>query len=142
MPRVAVLEAGQADEREVLTCPPGPLLPRHGLGLQPELDVGLGGAPGEQGVLLEDDPPVEPGAGDGGAVDDDLPCRRARQAGDQVQECGLAAAAGAHEREELARAHVEVHAGQRGERLAGVPDGEGLADVPDADFAHDPLPPA
>ena len=88
---------------------------------QRELDVLEGVEDGDEVVELEDeaDVPRAP-RGQGGlveardlpAVNDDAAARRPIDAGDEVQQCGLARARRPHEREEVAARNVEGDAVQ------------------------------
>ena len=105
---IGPLEAGEAHHLDVLRDLGAGVGVDAALHLQAEADVLLDGAPGHQRVVLEDDGAVGAGAGDRLAVDRDLAGGRLDEAGDDVEERALAAAAGAHDREELALAHFEV----------------------------------
>ena len=107
--RLAVGGVAQADEVEhlvgvVLDLGAGPVLVAAADG---EGDVALGGEPGEQGVGLEDDGAVERRAGDLVAVHDDDAGVRRLEAGEDVEDGGLAAAGVADEGDELAALDAE-----------------------------------
>ncbi|GAA2082693.1 hypothetical protein GCM10009801_42630 [Streptomyces albiaxialis] len=135
--RVPLLEAVEADEGEELPCPFRPFAPRYADGLQAELDVAARGAPGQQGVLLEDGAPVVAGPRHGHAVDQDAAGCGPGEPAEQVEQRGLAAAGGADEDRELAGRDVQVDAVEGGEGGGGggasafrtaLRAGEGLAD--------------
>src|SRR5439155_16576198 len=126
------LEVDQAQEAARRLGALGGARPAH---LQPELHVALRGPPREElGEILEDDAAVEPMAGDDAAADADLAARRREEAGDQVQQRGLAAAAAPDETEELGGAGVHRHLARRRHRprRARVL----VADLGDLDVAH------
>ncbi len=141
--RVAVGEAGEADQVEVVRDQVGAFRAGQALGLQSERDVAGGGAPGQQRVLLEDDAPVQAGPGDRAAVDENLPGGGGGQPAEQVEQGGLAAAAGADDDQELAGAYAEGEVVERGDRTAATtPAREDLAHPVEADLvgAHAPPP--
>src|SRR6266704_1362034 len=84
--RVPVGEAGQPDQRQEMPRPLAALPPRYPLALQPELHIGLCGAPREQGILLEHDAPVQARAGHRPAVEEDLPRGRPAEPTHQVEQ--------------------------------------------------------
>src|SRR5207249_7651386 len=101
------------------------LLPRArdrlGLGHAPlrldaEDDVAEDRAPREKSGLLEHHRAVAPGAPDLPPVEREAPARDRDEAVDRVQERRLAAPGRSDDREELARADLEVHALHRGEQ--------------------------
>ncbi|MNN74066.1 hypothetical protein D3C81_1902290 [compost metagenome] len=105
--------------------------------------------PGEQGITLHDNPPVQRRFGDFFAVDEQLTGGRKRQSGDQVQQRGLAAAAGPYNGQKLAFVHCQTDILEGRENLL-LPAGVALnliipVDVPDFDFwqclSHWPQPP-
>lgn len=98
---VPVLEAGEADEVQELSGPVRSFTAWDAGRLQPEFDVAERRPPRQQGVLLEDDAPVQARSGDRLPVEQDPAGRRPGQSAEQVQERGLAAAAGAHDHHEL-----------------------------------------
>ncbi len=107
----------------------------------------MGSAPGQQRVLLEDQAPIQAGSGNGDAVQQDLPGGGAGQAAEQVQQGGLAAAAGADEHQELPGADVQGDVFQRGHPAGGAapapgtPGGELVPDPVEAQFrGHWPSP--
>jgi hypothetical protein len=69
--RKPVGEALQTDQLQVMLGPFAAHRSGQALRLQPELDVLARGAPGQQRVLLEDDPSVKAGTCDGIAVQQD-----------------------------------------------------------------------
>ena len=64
---------------------------------------------GKQGVLLEDDSPVESRAGDRLAVERELPAAGMVSPATQVEQGRLAAAGGTDEHEELTGGDLETH---------------------------------
>ena len=114
--------------------------------LQADGDVGRCRAPGEQRVLLEDDGAVLARPGHFLAVHEDLPGVGPGKPGEQVQERGLAGAAGPDQGEELAGGDVQAEviewpSGRTASlrrRLPGPLPAAGrcefLGDVPEADF--------
>src|SRR5205085_10973070 len=110
----------------------GALAAGDAFGLQAELHVGLCRAPRQQRVLLEHDAPVQAGAGHRCPVDEDLPRRGRAEAGQQVQQRRLAAAAGPDQDQELSTVDLERNVVQRGHpATAGR---EGLSDTLKADL--------
>src|SRR5712692_6776652 len=130
--------AGKALEvHELEEAPRGlrALRPRYALHLQPELDVALGRAPGEElGEVLEDDAAVEPPAGDRAAADADLALRRREEAGHDVEQRGLATPAPAHHAEELRLPEAEGHVAQGDD--AALTRRVLVGDAPQLDMAH------
>lgn len=108
--RMPALEPGQADKVQELPGPCDPFAAWYADGLQAELDISLRCAPGQQGVLLEDDAAVQAGTGDGFAVQQDLSTGGPGKAAEEIQQCRLAAAAGADQDDELARRYLQVDA--------------------------------
>ena len=106
--RIGVLEAAQADQVEQLVG--------LSLGARVELLAELRrqqrvlerGAPRKQGRALEHQRDVLPRLGDLAAVHRDPSVRERDQAGDEAQQSGLAAAARAHDRDELAGGRLEA----------------------------------
>ncbi len=78
--------------------------------LEADLDVLLRSEPGEQSVSLEYDSDVLVDPGDTLAVDEYSTAVVCLEAGEDVQECGLAATAGTEKREELTLLDPEVEA--------------------------------
>src|SRR5207237_261995 len=105
--REAVPEAREMDEIQKVTGLPGALASRNAHLLQPELDVLLGGEPGEEGAVLEDDAAVSPRPADRAAILQHTTGVGGVEARDHVQQSGLAAAGGADEDQELAVTHIE-----------------------------------
>ncbi len=97
------------------------------------------GQPGQQRVVLEHHGAVRAGPGDFALGAQQHAAGRAGQAGDQVQQGGLAAAGMADQGDELALLHRQVDVAQRDEgALAG---GESLAHAFDAyEFLHGATP--
>ena len=111
--RVAVLGPGKAHLAQVAAGRLLALRPCHPAQLEAEGGVAQGRGPGEEGEVLEDEGPLGAGAGDRPAVDQDLAARGRDQAGDDLEERGLPAAAGAQKRGELAAGEGEVDVAQR-----------------------------
>ena len=80
---------------------------------EPEQHVAHRGQPREQGGFLEHHQPMPPGSLDRQAIGEHVAAVRPRQAGDDVEQRGLAAAAGADDADELARADVERNVVER-----------------------------
>ncbi len=126
LPRPALLEAGDADERTQFGRALAALRLRHPAQLQRQRDVVLDGHPGKQVRVLEDDTEllhhriVALVAGpELLAADLDGARRRPQQPRNDAQQRRLPAAGGAEQDEEFARADVEIDAGQR-QHLAGA----------------------
>src|SRR6185295_1780178 len=103
--------------------------------LQPELHVALRRPPREElGEILEDHAAVEAVPLDGFAADADLTPRGRQEAGHQVQQRGLAAAAAPDQAEELGGADVDGYLVQRGHHAGGAR--VVVADLDDLDPAH------
>jgi len=103
--RHAVAQAHQPDEFEQFVAFAAASAARHFLDLQAELDVLRHGHILEQRVVLEDEADIARLGGQVGHVafvQEDLALVGVRQAGDDVEHGGLAAAAGAEQHEELA----------------------------------------
>src|SRR5205814_8834744 len=114
--------------------------PGGALERQPERDVGLGGRPRQQRVLLEDDTPVKAGPGDRRPVDEDLPGRGRGQPAQQIQQRRLTAAARPDQRQELSTVYVEGDVLQRDHLTA--PGAEHLPHALETDLrGHFPSPP-
>jgi hypothetical protein len=124
--RVPVGEPGQPNQIEELPGPVGAFAAGHALGFQAELHIGLCGAPRQQRVLLEHDPPVQARPGHRRPVEEDLTGRGLAKAGQQVQQCGLAAATGPDQDQELTTVDVEADAVQ-----GGHPPASRREDLPD-----------
>ena len=75
--------------------------------LQPEGDVAHHGRPRHQREVLEDEGALGPGAGHGRAADQDLAAGRRHQPGDDLEQCGLAAARGTEQRRQLPFGEIE-----------------------------------
>ena len=135
MVRKGVGEFLQLHQPELLQRDLLALLPGHALHLQPEGDVAQRGAPGEQlGEILEHDPPVEPLARNHLPVDADLAAGGRKEAGDDVEQGGLAAAAGADQAQELGRLDRKARRGDAGDAAGrGV---VGKRDVANLDVRH------
>ena len=97
------------------------------LEFEPERHVADDGPPGEEVVLLEDEPAVEAGGAGGLAVDQQLTGGRVLQAVDGAQQGGLATAAGAEQGDELSGLDRQVDLGQCHQGVAAA--GELLGEV-------------
>ncbi len=129
--RVVALEASETrhgDEffRDLRGLRPGLARKREPIGHV--LDHGL---PGQQRILLEHHGAVRAGLSDAGAVHEHGTVGRLQQSVDDAQQRGLAAAARAHDRDELALTDREVDRTQRLDRRLVAAD-EGLGDIVDA----------
>jgi hypothetical protein len=99
-------------------------------GLDRQQHVFQAGQPGQQRVVLEHDGALGPRRGNFSAVADQRARRGRQQAGDEVQQRGLAAARVADQRDELAALHVQVDVLQRMElALAGGEHHLGVLDL-------------
>ena len=121
--RLVAVQAHQVDRAQRPLSPPRG---GHPPGLQPDLNVLLHGEPGEQRERLEHHRGVAVGAYQPLAAEENLALGRCDQAGDAPQQGGLAAAAAAEQRDELALIDVQRDAIQHRHRLA-VRAGERLA---------------
>jgi hypothetical protein len=141
--RVAVLEPGEPHQFQVVPREGGPFTPGQSLGLEPELDIALSAAPGEEGVLLKHDAPVQPRAGHLHTVEEDPPRGRLAEPAEQVEQGRLATAARPDHDEELTLGDSQGDVVESVE-LRTAPDLEGLSDVLDADLRlrHRHCPPA
>src|SRR5690349_6384582 len=95
------LEALKPDELEVLIGAVVAFRAGHTGQLQAEFDVGADVEPREERSFLEDDDAVPPRPGDGVAADEHFAGGRLFEAGDDVQERGLAASRRSKEANEL-----------------------------------------
>ena len=111
--RVALLESAQPHQVEVFASSAQPLLLADFLALQREGDIGQGCPPREQGVLLEDDGPVQSWSGHLLPIHEHVACGRSAQSAKQVQKSGLARAAGSNNRQELSCLDVQGDVLQR-----------------------------
>src|SRR5439155_903252 len=124
---IALAEAGQLDEAEHLVHAAGDLRPRplpHG---KPEGDVFRDRHVREEGVVLEYDADVaqmRQHVIDDLAAQHDLTGGRREEAGDALEQRGLAAAGGPEQREELPGRDVEMHAIDRGHRPIAAGDAD------------------
>ena len=111
-------ELGEADGLQVLLGVGAALGRRESLELQPVFDVRLHVEPGKDRIVLEY------GAGDRPAIaaglDFDATCGRVFKPGDDAQQRGFPATAGADQGEELAVADIEVDIVERQELLSTV----------------------
>ncbi len=130
--RQAVLEAGEAGQGQHAPRRGQPLRLGHPAQLEREGHVVERGEPGQEVRLLEDHAHLAGhGAGDGLAVAEHGPDRGPAQARHQREQGGLAAAAGAHHRRELAVRDLEVDPVERGDtRAVGA---EAMGDAADRD---------
>ena len=112
--RVGVGEFLELDQRELLERDLLALRLRHALHLQAEGDVAERAcARKELGEVLEHDAAVHAAPGHRLAADADLAAGGREEAGDDVEQRGLAAAAGADEAEELGLLDVEARRARR-----------------------------
>jgi hypothetical protein len=127
----------EADQAQVALHDRGAPGAVHALQAQPEADVGLGGEPREEGGvgILEEHDPVAAGPRDRRAVEREVARRGRFEAGDDVEEGGLAAAAGAQETEEFALADLEIDPGEDADRLPAAAQRKALFQT--ANHQHD-----
>ena len=92
LPDAAVVETGQVHQREHFTRPHVALRLGHAGKFQAESHIGQHVLPGQQGIVLEHHAALGAGAFDRHAIEGDTPGRRFDEAGNQVQQRGLAAA--------------------------------------------------
>jgi len=116
---------------------PGALFSWHARHLQTELDVLTDPEPRKERVLLEDDAAIPSRASDFRPVEAHPAFGGSDETGDDVQERGLAAAAGAQQTHELAVVHGEVEALQGDDRRAPVLGLEDFADSADFELMTD-----
>ena len=96
-------EAVQSHELDELLCPaPHDVAVETALHLHAVPYVAGDGSPRQQAGLLKDDGPFDPGSVNGLPIDDHAAGVVPEQAGDDVEECRLAAAARTDDRHELA----------------------------------------
>ena len=129
--RERVLEARKPDgadhrQHRLATCLSG-----HSAGLQPECDVVDDGHPRKDALLLEDHRVQRPRAS-ALAIDGEGAAARALETREHPQESRLSATGRAHDRDELAGAHLEVDRRQRLERP--TPNRELLSQASDMDL--------
>src|ERR1019366_2968244 len=105
-------EAPEVHLTQEFLAPSGPRRRREALELEGEFDVVAEGEPRKEGGILEDDGAVRTGTGNFDIGAADLSGSRLRQARDQVQNRGLAAAGRAEKTDELARGDLERDAPQ------------------------------
>src|SRR2546428_1475685 len=131
---VGAQESLEPDELEVILRHLTALAVRQArLELQAEEHIVKDIEPGEQGRFLKHDHPVAAGSGDRLSVEQDRPAVRLLEPRDDVEERGLAAAAGPYEAgHELALAHLEADILQRFDKAGSSPK-----DL--RDLAHDQL---
>src|ERR1700758_3676709 len=101
--------------------------------LQTKLDILAYRLPGEQRILLEHHAARGAGAVHALAVDRDDACGGLEEAGNGIEQGGLATAGGADDGDELARLHMDVGLGDRRDRTI-----DGLVaqcEIPDLDMA-------
>src|ERR1700730_1561239 len=128
---ILVLVLGEADQREV-PARGGPALgPRQALDHRAELHVLDRRAPGEEGVLLEDHAAIGAGMRHLVPVHEDMPRRGLDEAGDHVQERGLAAAGRAEQAGEAVLGQLEADFVE-GQHALGI----ALRDAPDLNRFH------
>ena len=116
--RVAVLEPAEPDQIQELACEVAALAPGGPFCLQAQLDVGQGGTPRQERVLLEHQAAVESRPTHGLPVDADPSGRWLHQAAEEVEQGRLPTAAGADEREELPGVDIQRNGVQSLERAA------------------------
>ena len=134
----AILQSLELDQRERVGDPAFDLGPGDAAHPQAIADIGRHVHVREQRVVLEHDPdfaPVAGKVGDAPAIDRDLAAVRHQEAGNQVEQRGLAAARRPEQRHQLAAADQQRQLVERGGlaeafRDAVEPDRDGLAVQP------------
>ena len=106
--RIALLETGQPDELDQTSHPSLAFGAGEPHDLQSMPDIPPHGAPRQDGELLKDDAALASRAAHRLAVALDRAFARPNEAGNRLEQRGLAAAARAHEGDELAGANSEV----------------------------------
>ncbi len=119
--RMAVFEAGEADQLDHRLRARNRLAQRHALELETVGHVAHDGAPRHQRGALEDHRPVAAGCGDLAAVDQDAAARRGVQTVEAMQQRRLAAAAGPDDADELAGSDRQGRALERNGFAAAAP---------------------
>jgi len=125
-PGVAVFEAVQTDQAEEVEGGPAVALAPEALHVDRQQHVIENAAPGKEHRRLEGHADVASGAGDGGAAQRRLAAGGGKDAGQDLEQCGLSTAGWAHHRHELTLVDGEADFGQRGDALTtgGVVLGE------------------
>src|SRR5262249_31480403 len=116
--RIAVLETREANEVDEALRAPFTLLSRQAHLLQAVEDVGAHRLPREQREMLEHDAAVGTGAANRHTIEQDSTPLGLKEAADQVEQGGLAAARWSQDRKEFARAHLKGDILQRQHRMA------------------------
>jgi hypothetical protein len=129
--RIVVLEAAETDQPDHLGDPGGSLARLVAAHLEPEADILLDRAPGEQIEMLKDHGARLVRPGDIAAVEAHRPAGRHVEPVHDAQQRGLAAAARSDERDELARLGGKADRVQHLQRRAAGAIREGLAHVVD-----------
>src|SRR5215471_16162664 len=128
--RILLGRLREADQRQERARPLRRDLGVDALELEAELDIAPRRAPRQQARLLKHEAAVAAGAAHLLAVDEDRAAIEPAEALDDPQQRGLAAAALAHQRDDLVLAHLEAHMTQhRQKRIAfalAAADTEGL----------------
>ncbi|MCY1506554.1 hypothetical protein D9M68_408060 [compost metagenome] len=119
-PDAAFVEAGEVNQGEHLAGAGFTLGTRPACQFQAEGDIAQHVLPGQQGVVLEHHATLGAGAVDGYAVEADAPGAGSDEAGDEVEQGGLATAGRAEGHQQLAGAEVEGDVGQYRLGRAGV----------------------
>ncbi|MDT4823688.1 hypothetical protein FQZ97_569240 [compost metagenome] len=120
LPDTALVEAGQVHQGEHFAGTSLSLGAGHAGQFQTEGDIAEHVLPGQQGVVLEHHAALGAGAADENAVEADAPGAGADEAGDEVEQRGLAAAGRAQGHQQFAGAEVEGNVGQYRLGRAGV----------------------
>src|SRR5579875_1620582 len=115
---IAVLEPAETDEIDEGAGAPLALIPRYPLFFKTVKNILQNRLPGKQGKVLKDNATVGTGAGNRLAFDQDRAGLDRQKAADQIEQCALAAAARAEQRDELAVAHAERDVVERQDRAA------------------------
>src|SRR5665647_345912 len=129
--RFLLLRAGEADEIDVFLAVQAHLgaAPAGPAGFHREGDVSYYRQPGHERMPLEYHAPIQAGPGDFAAVHDHDARARLIQAGEHVEDGGLAAAGMADDADELAAVDVKAYVFEHGEGLAvaaGITPGQSL----------------
>src|SRR5439155_26547464 len=133
LPRILRAVVPQPDQTQVLLHDLSPPRRGHARDAQAEGDVLLGGQPRkERGVrVLEEHDAIPARARDGCAVEPQVTVRRRLEAGQDVQQRGLAAATRPEEAEQLALADVEVDASEDARGAGAAAEDERLVETVD-----------
>ena len=110
---IAVFKTLQTDQLDMVLNDFLALAGRHFFHFEPEADVFLNSHPGEQCVVLEHDRALPRGIAHRLVIDQDFTARRVLEAGQYIQQAGLAATAMAEKRTKLVIFHFKVNIVER-----------------------------